>query len=365
MPVYKDNRNNSYYFKVCINGRQFLRRGFISKKEARNEEVKFLASNGATKKTTALLYCELLDSYKTYLKDDLKFTTYKDYCRSIDNYYKFLFPNIDIRKLTPSDVVKVRKKIDKENISSSSKNTRRTFLFRFFKYVKLFYDYDFYYIERMKKFRDDTIKKSSFKNDLLEHRDFISIYKTCDSSFYRLAFLTFYLYGLRLGELLALKVDAFDFENGNFEIFREVSFKTGTGGYVIVKPKTSTSQRFYFMSDKYSEILKTFITEHKLKPNDFVFYQYAKNKKSAPCPEQTFRRQANAYCREYNENFHFHMLRKSTVTKLHDKSIHLEDIKKYVGHTSSDITKNVYLQQSKEKINAILKILDETIENIE
>ena len=160
MPVYKDNRNNSYYFKVCINGRQFLRRGFISKKEARNEEVKFLASNGATKKTTALLYCELLDSYKTYLKDDLKFTTYKDYCRSIDNYYKFLFPNIDIRKLTPSDVVKVRKKIDKENISSSSKNTRRTFLFRFFKYVKLFYDYDFYYIERMKKFRDDTIKKS-------------------------------------------------------------------------------------------------------------------------------------------------------------------------------------------------------------
>ena len=119
------------------------------------------------------------------------------------------------------------------------------------------------------------------------------------------------------------------------------------------------------MSDKYSKILRSFIEDHDLKKDDFIFYQYAKNKKSSPCPEQTFRRQANFYCRLYNDKFHFHMLRKSTVTKLHDKSIHLEDIKKYVGHTSSNITKNIYLQQSKEKIDTILKVLDETIENIE
>lgn len=365
MPVYKDNRNNSYYFKVCINGRQFLRRGFISKKEATIEEAKFLASNlSSKKKNIVLTYYDLLETYKIYLKDDLKFTTYKDYCRRIDNYYKFLFPNIDIKKLTYSDVINARKKIDKESKSVAAKNRSRTFLFRFFKFVKIYYDYDFYYIERMKKFRDDEIKKSNPKNDLLEHQDFLKIYKECDSSYFRLAFLTFYLYGLRLGELLALKVDAFDFENNNFEIYREVSFKTGTGGFVIVKPKTSTSQRFYQMPDKYSKLLQTHISDHNLMVDDFIFYQFKKRKKNAPCPEQTFRRIANEYCKKYNENFHFHMLRKSTVTLLHDKGISLEHIKEYVGHNSSDITKNIYLQTSEDKNSNILSILNATLDEL-
>ncbi len=58
------------------------------------------------------------------------------------------------------------------------------------------------------------------------------------------------------------------------------------------------------------------------------------------------------------------MLRKSTVTLLHDKGTSLQEIKEYVGHSDSKITSDVYLQKSKEKQDTILKILEKTIQDL-
>lgn len=126
----------------------------------------------------------------------------------------------------------------KQIISIKTKNSHRSFLINFFHWVKIYYDFDFYLIERMQKFKDYEIKKTEIKkvSDIVQHDDFIKIYKSCDSKYYRLAFLTFYLFGLRLGELLGLKIDAFNFENKSFEIYQEVSFKTGNGWYITAPP---------------------------------------------------------------------------------------------------------------------------------
>ena len=91
---------------------------------------------------------------------------------------------------------------------------------------------------------------------MVQFDEFKKIYNTCDSSFYKLAFLTFYLFGLRLGELLGLQVDSFDFIDCYFEIYQEASFKTGTGGYVIVSPKSESSKRFYKMPDHFTNLIK-------------------------------------------------------------------------------------------------------------
>ncbi len=236
MPVYKDK--NKWLFKVSIKGRQFLRRGFATKKEAKEAESLFLVEN--QKKVyeikKELTYKQLLEQYKIFAKKEFKITYYLKLSKEIDNYYSNLFKNIPISKLTFSDVKKARALIDKAEVSIDIKNRRRNFLIRFFHWVKIYYDVDFYLIERMQAFKDYEVKKTTIKNDMVQHDDFLKIYKACDSLFYKLAFLTFYLFGLRLGELLALKVNAFDFEKKNFEIYQEVSFKTGTGHYVIVPP---------------------------------------------------------------------------------------------------------------------------------
>lgn len=131
---------------------------------------------------------------------------------------------------------------------------------------------------------------------------------------------------------------------------------------LLCRPKTKTSQRFYLMPEEYILMLQEHIKTNELKEDDFIFF--SRKSKSDPIPLQTFRTHANNYCRIISPNFHFHQLRKSAVTHLHDKNISLEDIKNFVGHSNSKITEEVYLQRSNEKQAAILKILDETIQDL-
>ncbi len=130
----------------------------------------------------------------------------------------------------------------------------------------------------------------------------------------------------------------------------------------LFHPKTKTSQRFYLMPEDYINLLNKHIEINELKKDDFIFF--SRKSKSDPIPLQTFRTHANNYCSIISPGFHFHRLRKSTVTHLHDKNISLEDIKDFVGHSSSKITEDVYLQVSIEKQEAILKVLNETMKDI-
>ncbi len=130
----------------------------------------------------------------------------------------------------------------------------------------------------------------------------------------------------------------------------------------LFHPKTKTSQRFYLMPEDYINLLKKHIESNELKEDDYIFY--SRKSKSDPVPEETFRRNANKYCKAISPNFHFHQFRKSAVTHLHDKNVSLEEIKNFVGHSNSKVTEEVYLQKSKEKQEAIIKILDETMKDI-
>lgn len=116
------------------------------------------------------------------------------------------------------------------------------------------------------------------------------------------------------------------------------------------------------MPDDYILMLQEHIKINNLKEDNFIFFS-SKNKND-PIPEQTFRKHSNDYCKKISPAFHFHQFRKSTVTHLFDKDISLEEIKNYVGHSSSNITKDVYLKRSKERNQAILDVLNATIKDI-
>lgn len=368
MPVYSDSSNKTYYIKIYINGRQFTRRGFQSKKEARLAELSFIKDNESALKKKCkdkeeLTYRQLLDLYSKHIKAELKITTYTKYQNQIKNYYYYLFPDIILSKLSYNDVIKARKVIDKQRTSTDLKNVRRSFLLRFFRWCYVYYDYDFKSIEKMQPFKDYQIKRlKNKKADMVQLSDFIAIYKGCDSDYYRLAFITFYLFGLRLGELLGLTPEAFDFDNNNFEIFQIVSYKVNNGSYALLPPKTRTSQRVYKMSETYIKLISDHIEANKLKDDDFIFFH--DNNKKRPIAENTFRRKANSYCRAISPDFHFHALRKSTVTILHDQGISLEEIKTYVGHSNISMTRDVYLQKSDEKKDAITEVMEEVLNRL-
>ena len=226
------------------------------------------------------------------------------------------------------------------------------------------YSFNYTAIFNLNNFRDYEIKRQKIKQPIIEFNDFIKIYKSCDSDYYKLALLTLFIYGFRLGELLALKVEAFDFKNMYFETYQSVSFKSGSkGGFILVSPKTKKSDRLNKMSKNYAALIKKHIEYYSLKSSDFVFFRSLKEK-STPEHENTMRRHLEPYCKAFNEDFHPHMLRTSIVTHLKEKGVSIDDIANYIGHETSKVTEDYYLKTSLEKESKINQVINEFITKI-
>lgn len=371
MPIYRSkSKKTSYFFKTSIYGRAFIRRGFKTRAEARTAEEQFrkeLLGESVHRRCNEYYktYKELLNEYGNYLKSNFKATYSIEQMIKISNYYEKLLPDVKIYKLTKADAMRLRKKIDKEDVKSSTKNNKLNFIKRFFSWVRDNYNFNYKEIFLLDKFKDYEISHVKRKDPIIEFSQFKEIYNKCNDEYYRLALLTMFLYGFRIGEQLALTVSSFDFKSKTIEIYQAVNFKRRTGkkGFLLVTPKTTASKRINSMPDVYVDIIKKYINEHKLKRNDFIFFRN-KEEKNIPAHENTFRRHLEEICKKYNPAFHPHMLRKSIVTILRNRGVPIEDISNYIGHENSNITEEYYLKQSKEKEKKLDQILSQMIKEI-
>lgn len=370
MPVYKNKhaKKRRYYFITSIYGEAYTRRGFKTIAEATAHEIKFrrelIGTEAFINCKLLKTYHELLNEYASFINQNYKKTYAIDTKRKIKNFYYNLFPNLKVYKLTIVHAQRARDKINNLDVSVKTKNDRLNFLKRFFMWVNNNYSFNYTAIFNLNNFRDYEIKRQKIKQPIIEFNDFIKIYKSCDSDYYKLALLTLFIYGFRLGELLALKVEAFDFKNMYFETYQSVSFKSGSKrGYILVSPKTRKSDRLNKMSKNYAALIKKHIDYYSLKPSNFVFFRSLR-KKSTPEHENTMRRHLETYCKAFNEDFHPHMLRTSIVTHLKEKGVSIDDIANYIGHETSKVTEDYYLKTSLEKESKINQVINEFINKI-
>jgi len=219
----------------------------------------------------------------------------------------------------------------------------------------------------MHEFRDYTIKRQKKKSLVVEFNQFQELYRMCDSDYYRLMFLTMFLYGLRIGEQLGLMVNSFDFEDNTIEIYHAVTIK-GKNKFELVTPKTAAGKRILNMPKSYALMVQEHIKKNKLKNNDFIFFKYktmqSKENHRMPVHENTCRRTMEKYCQDYNKDFHPHMLRTSICTHLREKGVPLEEISKFLGHEDPEITDQYYLKTSNAKKEVINTVLEEFIAKI-
>lgn len=356
-----------YYFKTSILGRVFIRRGFKTKEAAREAETKFreqLVNDNYIRSIRAIpSYKTLMIKYADYLKENFKSTYTTDIKRKILNYYSLLLPDVPITKLVKTDAEKLRMKINKEKITYKTKNKRLNFILRFFIWIEKNYHYRYDEIFLLEHFRDYEIRRQKKKAKIVEFDDFIKIYQSCNDDYYKLALLTMFIFGYRLGEQLALKVDSIDFEDNTIEIYQSVNFKGGKGKFTLTTPKTPSGERIQNMPIIYSRLIKKHIERYKLKANDFIFFRDLENK-NIPIHENTFRRKCEAYCRTFNPDFHPHMLRTSIVTHLREKGVPLEEVSKYIGHKDVQVTEFYYSKKSINKQKLINEAIDEIMQKI-
>lgn len=188
---------------------------------------------------------------------------------------------------------------------------------------------------------------------------------------HRLEFILTLGTGLRIGELVALRWEDIDLENGslrvNKSIWRGYVTIDGKRKYVMEEtaPKTPSSIREVAMPDKILEELKI----HKTKQDgvkekykevyidkSYVFANIIGEHVLADTLSKSF---VKVLKDNGIKHLKFHALRHTYATRLFEKGVQLKTVQKLLGHSSIEITADIYTHvMNSEKISAVQKLND-------
>ena len=172
------------------------------------------------------------------------------------------------------------------------------------------------------------------------------------------AFITLALStGMRIGEILGLQWGDVDFESGSIYVQRTLRMTTeyhldgsSKSGLVLNTPKTKDSQRYLQIHTDALNALKVIhfgqeidksLSDSKFKKTDFVFSK----PDGSPFTPSTFRSQYKRFLESNGLRYiRPHDIRHTFAVSLLENGGSLQQIQQAMGHSSIDITKNVYGQ---------------------
>ena len=334
MPIYKNG--NKYIVKVSINGRQVLRRKYLgktidSKEMAIQCEKDLLLRFEEHHKDYSIN--ELFNLFEEYLFKRYKETTAKRYLYSFNLVLKKYFTDRKISDITFSYC---------DYINECVNSLPHVSIDNYIYLLKTFVSFLSMYGLRINLNCFYTYKKSRNIRKFPKYYtfdEFNKFYSAIEDISDKLMFKLLYFYGLRCGELRALKVS--DFKKDRLVIDKELSNKGRFGGQKIFDTKTSSSIRFYPYVDDIYELFSKLILDRDLSKNDFVFKSYTNS--SFCIGETTIRRKVQEYSAKAGiKPIKVHEFRHSCATYLINKNVDPKDIASWLGHSSVNVTLKVY-----------------------
>ena len=366
MPVYKDKKRNTWYIRININSKQFIRRGYKTKHDALNDELNFRNECSPTnkkKKEVVITFDFLKRKYYAYRKNNLKPTSYYNLVQRIEKYITSSFdPNINVNDLTQHDFNKFRSMLEKSPLKA--KNRIIKLLQDMFNYLDDYFDIRIKYAKRLQLFKDYTPKNinSDPVNKPVEF-DLFKKYYSASNDYFKFYLLTTYVFGLRISELRGLEINSFDFNNKMLYIYKVTTSKVGLNKSVDLVPKSDSSIRKYYLSDLYLKILNKHIQDNNLNGSNRLFFIHSR--KNKPISETSIRRYLEAIEKANNlKHITPHGLSHGIATYLYSKGIPFEDIGKYLGHKFNSVTMDVYIDLTKERQTKIIDEIDKLINNL-
>lgn len=339
---YKTTKGTKYYFKVMIHGKTIFKRGYFSRQEAQKA---YLALFDDKENVIHIpTFFEALEAYMSFRKESLKPTTFYSLNLNVEKYIKLL-PDIKVDGFFYADFVIWKDKISQ--IDYKEKNRFINLMKSIFSFINDYYGYNNLSVKKLVPFKNYDSVKIDSKEKYVSLDDFQKFLNVIPAKFYCF-FVVSYFTGIRLGEALGLTKKSF--KDGQLFIYQTRTNQVGMKKSVVLSPKTKTFVRTYFLADFLIKLLEEYINSLDLKEDDFLF----------DFGRTTIRRIIINGCEKAKiEPFHFHQLRSTESTLLYNLGIPLEDISKYLGHSSITITSKYYLELLNDNKKRIANILDE------
>ena len=262
MPVYKDEKNGSWYAMVCFEDwkgqrKQKCKRGFATKREAQEWERTFQQQNNGDLDMTFEAFCEL---YEKDMRPRLKENTWNTKEHIIRTKLLPYFGKRRICEIETKDVIAWQ-----NELLAYRDEKKRPYSATYLKIVHnqltaiLTHAVKHYGLKSNPASRVGCIgSKESEKMQFWMKEEYLKFAEAVmDKPMSYYAFEMLYWCGIREGELLALTPGDFDFKKGTVSISK--SYQRLHGEDVITSPKTRKSNRTIRMPEFLGDEMRDYI----------------------------------------------------------------------------------------------------------
>ena len=349
MPIYKNNKNNTYYVSVCYkdylgNSKRKLKRGFKTRREAKEWEQDFLDRNNGS---LEMKFDSFLDLYLEDMKQNWSPVTYSTNNSKIKKWISPYFGEMKINDIKPIDIRKWQNMVKSNDLSPVTQKKIRSIIVAIFNYAVRYYDLKSNpcdKVESMGSYRRDNI---SFWT-LDEFNEFLQFVENPN---FKLAYKVLFFTGLRIGELTALRPSDFDFSVPKLSVTRNLQIVDGEE--LFLEPKTKKSKRDVVLPEDLALEIQDYISrQYGIKEEDRIFYY---NKKS-------YGNKLTKICKEHNlKRIRLHDLRHSHASLLIELGFSPHLIAERLGHESVSVTLEIYSHLYPNKQNEVAKQLNELL----
>lgn len=331
MPVYKDNKTNTWYCKYYTSSwdgkrKQTTKRGFSTKREAQKWEAEVKASDNADMN---VLLETFVDMYFEDKKGELKERSITNKRYMIDAHVIPYFGKKKMNEIKASDIIQWQNIMREKGFSQTYLRMIQNQVTALFTHATKIYSLSDNPCKRVKKMGKSDASELNFWTKA-EYDAFIETVDEKDR-YYTLFEIMFWT-GCREGEVLALTADDIDFTNNIIRINK--TFYRKSGRDVITEPKTEGSVRVVDIP----EFLKVEIQDYYQR-----LYKYPSDARLFPISAEALQHKMKRHIEKAGvKKIRVHDLRHSHVAYLIHEGVQPLMIKQRLGHKDIKITLNTY-----------------------
>lgn len=332
MPVYKD-KNGTWYAMVRYEDwqgerKQKCKRGFVTKREAQNWERRFLLQANSD---LDMLFKDFYKLYEQDMRSRLKQNTWEHKAHVIQSKILPYFGDKPMKDIQARDVLSWQNELLRHR-DKNGKPYSETYLKNLHNQLSCIFNHAVRYydlgVNPAAKAGSIGVKNAKEMNFWTkdEYMQFSEVMMDKPVSFY--AFEMLYWCGIRLGELLALTPEDFDFQNRKLRINK--SYQRIKGQDVITEPETKKSNRTIEMPDFLCEEMQDYLR---------MLYDQKSDERIFTISKSYLHHEIDIGVKETGlKRIRIHDLRHSHVSLLIELGFSAVAIADRVGHESIEIT---------------------------
>ncbi|MCI3150070.1 site-specific integrase [Bacillus cereus] len=333
MVIYKDEQRGTYYFVTRVRQldgtlKQVKRRGFKTKKKAREAEAKMLVEKVTT---SSLTFSQVADSYFDWYSQRRKQSSIVTIRNVIYNHLITEFGKLKIEQITPKHIMNYQNKIINQYSAKHLKKIHAV-LSAIFNFSIKFHGLTTNPARITGNFEKESNKRMNFW-EFEEFKQFIAV---VDELLYKAFFSTLYYSGARKGELLALTWSDINFEEKTIDI-NKTEFERK-----VTKPKTKASNRIIMLPTHCIDLLKELHCEKSKEfsvKNDYVVFGEFRSSIAV----STLSRNYQKYLKMSDvKKILIHEFRHSHASYLINKGVSPLVVAQRLGHSNVSTTLNTY-----------------------